>query len=644
MNLLPKHFSHRYYRRRAIAWRLFKMITSLLVVFIISILLYVSFYAYRAYHTALEIKHSLSTIHVLIESRDLDGITSALHVLNNSTQELNEIFGHLTLLSHIPYVDTPYKSTLNFIHIGQSLIIDAQQGVEIANDFFDILGGGDTIYSLRDVSEEQKGLILSLVEKESDHLRAVHADLLLQQSALHNMDMGILHPFFDDSIKRATDGIDVLNSAFEIFSPFFDMGPALLGYPKKQTYLFLMQNNAEVRGSGGFIGNYGILKLHNGEIKEFVTDNIYNLDDAALSLKVAPPLPIAKYFKTNQWFLRDSNWSPDFSESAKKAMWFYEQEGGKEHLDGVIAVSQDFIVPLLRFVGPIDVEGIVFTAENFETELQYQVEKGYYQRGVTESNRKEIIGTLSDRILQRLYKLPTERLSEVIATMQRLVQERQVMVYLNDPVLQNFARSQNWTGEFKETDGDFVMVADSNMISLKTDTVMDKHIDYTVIEQKDGTLRGRVDLYYTNNGSFTWFTTRYRDWVRIYVPNGSTFISSQGAMEKELSDEVGTVVVGQELDKTYFGAYIVVEPRTTKHFSVEYKLPSHIEDMVRSGHYTLLAQKQAGVTNQQFKAKLTFQQPIKEYSPTGFFNTKIDIKSVQLQSDLRVDRFFSVNL
>lgn len=604
---------------------------------------YVGLYVYRSYSAAKALEMSVQRVQIYAQDADIVNVGKELGYTKNGITNLRWALSHLGVFSYMPYIGTQYDAALQLLDIGEALVVDAQQGLTVVEEVFDVLGNKN-IESIRDVSEVQKGQIFEIIKKNNGVIKEIAADMQIHANTLNTFDTTALTPVLGDAVIRLKDPIQRISDILSTVVPLLDQAPAMLGFPKQQTYLFLMQNNTEVRATGGFIGNYGILKVHNGEIKEFHTDNIYNIDDpAAAYLRVDPPAPFYRFFTTNRyWFLRDSNWSPDFSESAKKAMWFYEKQGGKERLDGVIAITQDFIIPFLRFTGPIEVEGIVFTADNFEQELQYQVEKGYYQKGIPESQRKEIIGDLSDKIMERLYQLHSSRFSDVLSIAHRMVEERQLLMYFADPHLQEYARSQNWTGEFRKTDDDFVMVVDSNMGALKTDIVMEKYIDYSLFTAPDGSLHGKVDLNYINNGVYTWFTTRYKDWVRIYVPAGSTLVRSEGAMEKELSPEVGKVEIGKELDKTYFGAYIVVEPRSKKHFSVEYRLPDRIAQQIRNGRYHLTVQKQSGVSSQQFKGKLSFPRPVKTYGPAGFFNTKTDAQSVQFQSDLRVDRFFSV--
>ncbi len=496
---------------------------------------------------------------------------------------------------------------------------------------------------IHDVSEQQKRDVLSALTDARPTLKDAYKKLTVAQTTLDGISdsqvFPLLRPTKRDIDTQLHDATKILGGSL----PLIDMLPELLGFPKERTYLLLFQNNAETRATGGFIGNYGILTLKNGEIKTFKVDNIYNIDDKGKRIVVRPPQPFAKYFKTDRWYLRDSNWSPDFPESADKAAWFYQREGGKEKIDGVISTTPEVITSLMRFTGPIRIDDVTFTADNFVTELQIEVEKAYVAKGIPERQRKDVIGQIGEEMKRRLFSMPKGQLFDVANALKLLAEEKHIMVYMTVPTEEAIITKLGWAGEIRPADGDSLMVVDSNMAALKTDLVMDKNINYSVREDKDGSLHATVELRYTNNGTFTWYTTRYRDWVRVYVPQGSVLDKYDGFMVKELSQEKGKVDVAQEHGKTVFAGYLIVEPKQTKLVRLEYTLPSRIVDQIRKDNtYRLRVQKQSGISNQKLKASFSFKNPIQIYEPVGFFNSKTGIRSAEFSSDLRVDRDFSI--
>ena len=67
----------------------------------------------------------------------------------------------------------------------------------------------------------------------------------------------------------------------------------------------------ELRPTGGFIGSYAIMTFDKGRLAEIVVNDVYTAD-GQLKGHVDPPEPIRKYLGEGGWFLRDSNWDPDF--------------------------------------------------------------------------------------------------------------------------------------------------------------------------------------------------------------------------------------------------------------------------------------------------------------------------------------------
>jgi len=202
---------------------------------------------------------------------------------------------------------------------------------------------------------------------------------------------------------------------------------------------------------------------------------------------------------------------------------------------------------------------------------------------------------------------------------------------------------RNWGGEIQESSGDYLMVVDTNLASLKTDQFVNRFIDYS-IEQEGDKLKAKVDIIYQNNADFTWKSTRLRSYTRVYVPLGSELINSKGAMEndpvKNTENLPGQIEIAEEFGKTYFGAFISTEPHETGTLSFEYYLPDEIVKLVSKGDYELLIQKQPGVIH-NLTLDLNFDKTIKSAEPTEeeseFFN-----KTYNLSLPLDKDSIFTL--
>ncbi len=394
--------------------------------------------------------------------------------------------------------------------------------------------------------------------------------------------------------------------------------PAVFGYPKPKTFLFLLQNSDELRPTGGFIGTYGLLKTDSGDIEEFTTDDIYHLDMPIKDkLNISPPPPIKKYLN-KKWYLRDSNWAPDFPTAAQKALWFFGQENrlaGIEppRLDGVIAITPAIIVDLLKLNGPITIEGQEYNSQNFSRLLEYRVEKGYVQQGIPSWQRKEVIGQIAQKLKIKLFDLPLSRWPDLLAILSRNIKKKNILFYFTDKDLAAQAQKLGADGAVKSAPADYLLVVDFNMAAYKTDAVMKKSVYYKLSQSYSGAV-ALLRLTYEHQGGLNWRTARYQTYVRVYVPAGSKLLAVQGIDKKD-------VYVGQEFGHTFFGVFFAVEPQTIGSLSFSYKLPEAVNKQILAGRYSLLAQKQPGNRIQELAVDLNFKNKIqlnRMSLPAGF--------------------------
>lgn len=508
-----------------------------------------------------------------------------------------------------------------------------------------IKNDNDTEVSLANIIPEQKREVLEKIYQSPPDLQGAKAEIDLSISTLQGIpEVGLLKPV-KQALTPLKENLPTIQNIINQIIPAVQTLPQILGYPEQKTYLFLLQNNTELRPTGGFIGTYGILKIKDGEIVEFETDNIYNLDNQVKeTLRVEAPWQLKKYILANHWFMRDSNWSPHFPTSAQKAEWFYHQEGGPEsEIDGVVAITPTFIESLLALTGEITVNGVIFNSENVVDTLEYQVEKGFYRQGISESERKEVIGNLADALMNHLLNLPQERWKDLWETFENDVNEKHILIYLDDPNIQDLIVGQNWSGEVKKTSGDYFMVIDANMASLKSDPGVKRTITYNLNLNENKEIIGELSIDYNNEGTFDWKSTRYRSYTRVYVPPGSELIESSGAMQNDKlqGGSPGEVEVLEEEGLTSFGAFIAIEPQESGRLYFKYKLPSSLADKLKNNSYELLVQKQAGTIAHNLVLNLDFGQKATIIYPLDKGRLEGDNKII-FETDLREDRSFKI--
>lgn len=385
--------------------------------------------------------------------------------------------------------------------------------------------------------------------------------------------------------------------------------PRFLGFTKPMTYLFLFENNTELRPGGGFIGSYAVLKIEKGKTDLVVLEGTEKIDrNTPKDWKPEPPIQIKRHLGMGKWFFRDANWSPDFAESAKKALELYKGENGAEadNIDMVIAFTPTVLEKFMEKIGTVSVEGIDFTAKNVTEKLEWEVEYGYGEKGLAFHQRKDIMRPFFWALMQKLKLDALSHWADYFKLADELTREKQIMFYSKDAGWQKDLIARGWAGEVKiATSTDYLLWVDANLASLKTDWVIERNLKYTlaqdksfdVAQGKDGRLVATAEMTYNHGGVFDWRTSRYRTYARVFVPAGAELLSYEGAMKWDRTVGKGEVEQGSELGKKWFGAFIAIEPGKTGKLSFTYLLPETVSSQLKNSLYTILVQKQLGLIN-----------------------------------------------
>ena len=508
----------------------------------------------------------------------------------------------------------------------------------------DIIGGKfGTNFST--FSPEQKQALLKSIYESGPELNGLKADLDL---ALTNLDKveadGLLAPFkgkIDEVKGKLTEASNLLSEA----TVASQLAPEFFGYPTQSTFLVLFENNSELRPTGGFLGTYGILQTNGGDVARFDSHDIYHMDmpmEAGNLLKIVPPDPIRKYLNPT-WYMRDSNWSPDWPTSAQQILWFYNKENTllppksqinnfNGDFNGVIAITPEFVTSLLDLTGPITINDEAFTKDNFTQLLEYKVEQDFSSENASSWQRKEIIGKILAEMKTKLFNLDYSVWPWALAKVNEAVKQKELLVYLPNTYEEGLAENLGIGGEIKTVDGDYLMLVDSNFASLKTDSVMQRNINYQVKQQADG-LYANLKITYTNTGKANWRTSDYKDYARIYLPQGSEIKSMTGFSSPDKPYN--------ELGKTVVAGLFYVRLGKSAELNISYKLPADLAEQFSQGKYSLYLQKQPGNMVQSVKVDVTTGTAIKSYNPlTG---AEMNENGIVWNSALDTDKTFGVN-
>lgn len=407
------------------------------------------------------------------------------------------------------------------------------------------------------------------------------------------------------------------------FRGFFWNLPAMAGFFGPRSYLVLIQNNNELRPTGGFITAVAEITLLFGFPSVNVSD-VYQIPDP--QPKISAPEPFEYFIGQNDpffagWTLRDANFSPDFQKSSEDILKLYEKAFPESGIDGIFSVDFAVIEKLLELYGPIDVEGTSFDQDNFFITTQ-RISKDIDTHNVEQlKNRKNVLKPFGQTLLKTILKSPG-KYGSLSSTIAHLAQEKHVQAYSTSATLQEKFCAQNFCGKFTAapSGSDFLHVNVANIGGRKADRYVTKEIKYLADFSNPEQHRSRLTVTIEHLGSYNIQSDIYQAYVRSYVPLGSNLLGSSGATLR-LTEET------TELGATVFADYIRLAPGESVTLRYEYTLPEEINPQ----DYRLLVDKQAGLQND------LWQIAVKQMNDSMMKNaeaTKADVHAMELRENL----------
>ena len=436
-------------------------------------------------------------------------------------------------------------------HIGTDATEIAQQGVKSAIILSPTLtpalshplGGGSATSPI--VTQP----VLDELGKDIDFILPRLHDM---QQYSKNMDLNSL-PLSDSQRKLIGTALPLLPVGEGVLTQVrsnMDVLGWFLGVDQPRTFLVETMDRGELRATGGFTGQFGELELNGGRMAPLSLKNIgqFEEDNRSTGSPLDPifakvqgqtaPAPFT-WWPIPNFGMRDANLSADFPTSAKLIMNQYKYEFGKQ-TDGLILFSPFLISHVLQVTGPISVPEYneTITADNLEQRLHYyQLDNvGIRHEELVEHvedpqiARKLFTKRLSGLLLAKVQSLPTDKMVGLGKEMLYAMKTKDLQLYFTNDKLEQLIGQYGSTAQIdRSTTHDGLFVVQANLsVSKASQYVTTSISDDVTLDAKGGaTHKMKMKLVYNQTGPVYGLDT-YRDYVRVYTPPNSQFISGTG--------------------------------------------------------------------------------------------------------------------
>ncbi len=570
-----------------------------------------------------------------LRSADLPSAEAATsEALNRFNLALGNLTGNHTVLQTI-------AGMVPFVHgelLSREKVLLA--GGEIA------LGNSYLIGTLKSFAEGPSSTLTHKLDQLTLSLGAANPNYERALANLDAVDIKSLPLEYQEQFKDYRSLFTNLVKNFKNIANLNDTLQEIFGGRGQRRYLVIFQNPAELRPTGGFMGSFAVLDVRDGEILNFTVPagGTYDLDGQLITSEI-PPLPLTIVNK--RWEFQDANWFPDFAASAKKILWFYKQSWN-ETADGVIAVNASVLERILGVIGPITDTGrnLNLSAENATVIIQNEVENGPEK---LQNKPKQILADLAPTILDSIRNAEPKNLLPLLGNLNEALSQKELQAYFVDSAAEDIISSSGWGGRISKIDpnSDYLLVVNTNLQGQKSDARIKQLISHEATIENDGTIIDNVVITreHTGLGSEKFYGAPNIDYLRVYVPEGSTLLSASGftwpeeksfrapdpsaTMDPFLKnqeiqlgiDQASGTRITSEFGKTAFGNWVITEPGAISQVQFSYRLPFRINLETSGGSsifdkltddlqtnltpYRLITQKQSGITS-DFESQIIF--------------------------------------
>jgi hypothetical protein len=284
--------------------------------------------------------------------------------------------------------------------------------------------------------------------------------------------------FLQDALAATGAEVSRARASAHRVRVLFDALPSLLGEGSTRRYLLAFQSPSEARGSGGFMGLYGVLRARDGRLTLGHIGPIQELRLAPTEAVNGPRWFEQRYEAfAGLWQWQQTNLSAHFPTVSEVWLRMYQAATG-HRLDGVIAMDPIALEQLLIATGPLTVPGwdVDVDGDNASKILLHDS----YLKFTDPNAQNEYLGGLIEEFWSRLDQgaVDPPTLALGLAT---AVQTQHLKLYSRDRQDQRALAEAGADGAFtSQSTGNVQFIFNDNLSANKVDYFLRRTINTTV--------------------------------------------------------------------------------------------------------------------------------------------------------------------
>jgi nucleoside-diphosphate-sugar epimerase len=518
------------------------ILAILIIYFLLSPLIGIAIGGSVIYSNAKSLQENVLSYNFTSARDNLSRINGHLERVKNNTQRINWVFTLLNRQDLSNEIDKIFLGLDYAIDSGDSLISGLEPLALYVQDFQPAINFESGVPT---TTREYREYLQSIEEyKYLTNDGSYKLDLA--NEVVSSVIVEYFPSFAQDYILDLKTGMNQITQAVNSINSVVSFIPDILGNTERKRFLIFLQNEGEIRSTGGWLSSYAIVGLEGGQIRELFVDDIYNAEG---TLKVqnktfTPPNSLVRALETTDYSFSLVNWDPDLYDVMLESENFVSALGKGDDLDGLITIDIGFIQKLLDHWGGIEVPGEteLITSENIYSKI-FEMHEDF----TPGSNRKStFLANLANETVTRLLSSTFSEYQSIVSVFEESLNEKHLQAVFKNSDATRFFDNHNWDGRLDSKyisapiDIDWNWGANKANLYLRRDHSLDIDIEDTQI-----TYTYEINVV-NESTSNTYPQGDYTNYARIYIPSGAKVLNIEGIQNNEydIYNEDGFKVVG----------------------------------------------------------------------------------------------------
>lgn len=425
-----------------------------------------------------------------------------------------------------------YNNTVELI-VGAQYATDGASGLldsiePLASYIKDFQPALDIQDSLPSTSREYREYLTAMEENQYMIDDAAYK-ISLSNDIINGISTSAFPKFLQNKILDLKSLIERLNLATSDYREIITFLPDLLGVDERKRYLILLQNESEIRSTGGWLTSYSIVGIEGGQVRELFVDDIYNADGTlkVQSKTFTAPKSMNQALGLKTWNFSLVNWYPDLTETYLNAEPFIRALGKGDDLDGIITIDITFVQKLLNKWGGIEVPGEteLVTSDNLYDKI-FKLHENFTP-GTTQ--KTTFLANLANEIIQKLLSKNITDLMSLSDVFGESLDEKHLQASFKNRDAFNFFNSRSWADSLDSKYNEAPIAIDWNWGANKANLYLEKNYNLQIDIKDENTILFKYTIATENTSTnLVYPQGNYVNYQRIYMPSYATVISVKG--------------------------------------------------------------------------------------------------------------------